>query len=103
MEPAAQNPIALKPVEVEHLSPSQLFWRRLRRQRIAVVGAVILAVLYTVALLAGFIAPYHYERMDRQRFFHPPTWLQFRGGKVVVPRYTAVEGRTFKYVPSESE
>jgi peptide/nickel transport system permease protein len=102
MEPAAQNPIALKPVEMEHLSPSQLFWRRLRRQRIAVVGAVILAVLYTMALLAGFVAPYHYERMDRQRFFHPPTGLKFRAGKFVVPRYTHAEG-SFKYAPSPSD
>ena len=72
MEPAAENPAAVKPVEVEHLSPSQLFWRRLRRQRLAVIGAIILAVLYVMAVLAGFIAPFHFERMDRQRFFHSP-------------------------------
>ncbi|HMJ64341.1 MAG TPA: ABC transporter permease [Candidatus Binatia bacterium] len=102
MEPAAENPVALKPVEVQHLSPSQLFWRRLRRQRIAAIGAIILAILYVMALLAGFVAPYHFERMDRQRFFHSPTWLQFRGGKLVVPRYKQVEG-SFKYAPSHSD
>ena len=96
MEPAAQNPDAVKPVKVEHLSPSQLFWRRLRKQRVATVGAIILAVLYFMALLAGFIAPYSFERQDRQRFFHRPTALQFREGKLVVVRYLPGEG-AFKY------
>jgi peptide/nickel transport system permease protein len=96
MEPAAQNPDALKPVPVEHLSPSQLFWRRLRARRIAVVGALILAILYLLALLAGFVAPYSFERQDRQRFFHAPMRVEFHGGKLVVPRYTQAGG-SFKY------
>jgi peptide/nickel transport system permease protein len=102
MEPAAQNPDVLKPVPVEHLSPSQLFWRRLRGQRIAVLGAIILAILYFMALFAGFIAPYSFERQDRQRFFHSPTGLEFRGGKIVVPRYVKGEG-SFKYQASTTD
>jgi peptide/nickel transport system permease protein len=102
MEPAAENPDVLKPVAVEHLSPSQLFWRRLRAQRMAVIGAVILAILYTLALLAGFVAPYSFERQDRQRFFHSPMRVEFRGGKLVVPRYIQVE-RSFKYRGSTTD
>jgi peptide/nickel transport system permease protein len=96
MEPAGQNPDAIKPVKVEHLSPGQLFWRRLRKQRVATVGAIILAVLYFMALFAGFVAPYSFERQDRQRFFHRPTALQFHDGKLVVVRYSPGEG-AFKY------
>ncbi|MCI0746763.1 MAG: ABC transporter permease [Verrucomicrobia subdivision 3 bacterium] len=95
MDPAAQNPAALKPIEVEHLSPGQLFWRRLKRQRIAVIGAAILFVLYSGAFLAGFIAPYSFERQDRQRFFHSPTWPKVSGGRLVVPKYE--ETGSFKY------
>lgn len=102
MEPAAQNPDVIKPVTVEHLSPSQLFWRRLRKQRVATAGAIILAILYFMALFAGFFAPYSFERQDRQRFFHSPTGLQFRDGKLVVPRYTQV-GTSFKYNPSPTD
>ncbi|MBI3877273.1 MAG: ABC transporter permease [Verrucomicrobia bacterium] len=80
------------------LSPGQLFWRRLRGRRTAMSGAVILVVLYAMALLAGFVAPYHFERQDRDRFFHPPTRLHFDGFRLVVSRYEQKEGQ-FIYEP----
>jgi peptide/nickel transport system permease protein len=79
-------------------SPGRIFWLRLRRQRIAMVGGIILAVLYTVALFAGFIAPYGYERQDRDSFFHSPTALRFQGWHLAVQRYEPAPG-TFKYAP----
>ena len=89
METAApiQNPAAEQP-----LSPWQLFRRRLQQRRIAMVGGVILIGLYLVALFAGFIAPYHFERQDRARFFHPPIWPHLSGFRLVVPRYEAGAG-----------
>lgn len=68
------------------------------------VGGVILIVLYGVALLAGFIAPYNYQRQDRDRFFHPPIWPQVQGFHLVVPRYAPGSG-TFVYhsVPGDTE
>src|SRR5664280_3123876 len=77
-----QNPTAEQP-----LSPWQLFRRRLKQRRIAMVGGVILIGLYLVALFAGFVAPCSYERQDRDRFFHPPTWPRLSGLHLVVPRY----------------
>ncbi len=79
-------------------SPWRVFWRRLRRQRVALVGGGILVVLYTLALFTGFIAPYGYERQDRERFFHPPTALRIRGWRLAVQHYEAGPG-SFKYVP----
>jgi peptide/nickel transport system permease protein len=84
------------PSSTETASPGRLFWRRLKRQRIAIIGAVLLLVLYTFSVLAGFIAPYHYERQDRDRFFHPPVRLGFDGLRLVVNRYEQV-GRELKY------
>ncbi len=86
------------------LSPWQLFWLRLKRRKIAMVGGVILIVLYGVALLAGFIAPYSYQRQDRDRFFHPPIWPKLEGFHLVVPRYRQGEG-TFAYhlVPNDTQ
>lgn len=73
-------------------SPWRIFWRRLRRQRLAVAGGAILAVLYAIALLAGFIAPYGYERQDRERFFHQPMTLRFSGARPVVQVYEPAPG-----------
>jgi peptide/nickel transport system permease protein len=59
-------------------SPAQLFWRQLRRSPLAVAGGVLLVVLYAMAVLAPFLAPYAESDIDRERFFHPPTPLHFR-------------------------
>ena len=58
-------------------SPWRLFWRQFRRSQLGVAGGVLLAIFYTLALLAPFIAPYSQEEMDRQRFFHPPHRLHW--------------------------
>jgi peptide/nickel transport system permease protein len=47
------------------------------------VGGGILVVLYTLALLAPFVAPYPEDTMDRDRFYHPPIrlhWVDAHGG-----------------------
>ncbi len=74
-------------------TPGQLFWRRLRQRRVAMFGAWVLVVLYGMALLAGFVAPYSFSRQDRQRFFHPPTGLKFRNGWLAVARTEAEAGK----------
>ena len=82
-----QNPGAEQP-----LSPWQLFWRRLKRRRVAMAGGVILIVLYSITLFAGFFAPYRYDRIDKTGFFHPPTTLRIQGFHLVVPRYELLPG-----------
>jgi peptide/nickel transport system permease protein len=88
-----QNSTAEQP-----LSPWQLFSRRLKQRRIAMVGGVILVVLYVVALFAGFVAPYSYDRLDTNYSFHPPLWPRLDGFQLVVPRYQEEPG-TFIYRP----
>jgi peptide/nickel transport system permease protein len=83
-------------------SPWRIFWRRLRRQRLALAGGLILAVLYFVALVAGFIAPYGYERQDRDRFFHQPTALRFSGWRLAVQGYEPAPGSS-KYQPVKGD
>src|ERR1700720_1688996 len=95
----AQNPNAQL-----HLSPWQLFRQRLKRRRLAMVGGSILIVLYLVALFAGFVAPYHYERMDRDRYFHPPIWPELAGFHLVVPRYEKLPGDiVYREVPDDTQ
>lgn len=86
------------------VSPGQIFWRRLRTYRTAMAGGVILIGLYLLALFAGFVAPFHYERQDRERFFHPPIWPQLEGARLVVPRYEQVKGQfVYQRVPGDTK
>jgi len=44
---------------------------------LAVIGLVILCVLYFVMIFAEFIAPYHYDNPDRNKSYQPPSKLHF--------------------------
>ncbi|HEX3627233.1 MAG TPA: ABC transporter permease [Verrucomicrobiae bacterium] len=80
-------------IEIQALSsPWRLFWQRLRQRKIALVGGVILIVLYTVALFAGFISPYTYDAQHHNAFFHQPVWPRFHGFHLVVPRTQQLPG-----------
>src|SRR5438128_1923168 len=57
-------------------SPSQLLWRKLRRNRTAMVGLYILAAMYESAVLAGFLAPYRYDNARHDLPFHQPMLTQ---------------------------
>lgn len=89
--------------ELVNRSPWQIMWLRLKRRRLAMMGGWILIILYSVALLAGFVAPYGYERQDRDRFFHPPTTVGLDGLRPVITKYTLTEPGNFKYtkVPAQ--
>jgi peptide/nickel transport system permease protein len=53
-------------------SPARIFWTQMRKSPLAIAGGIILALFYSLALLAPFAAPYPQEEMDRDRYFHPP-------------------------------
>ncbi|MCD6051468.1 MAG: oligopeptide transport system permease protein AppC, partial [Verrucomicrobia bacterium] len=93
------DPKAAVTNDIVNLSPWQIMWRRLKQRKLAMFGGVILIVLYSVALLAGFISPYGYERQDRERFFHPPTKITFDGLRPMMAKYHLAEPGSFKYEP----
>ena len=64
--------------ESRGLSPSQIIWKKLRRNRTAMFGLWTLAVLYASALLAGFLAPYKYDNAVHDYPFHPPMIMRIR-------------------------
>lgn len=59
-------------------APGARTLRALKGNRVAMAGAGLLALLYSLALLAPFLAPYGENDIDRERFFHPPTALHWR-------------------------
>jgi peptide/nickel transport system permease protein len=76
--------------ETLHLSQWQLVARRFARHRMAVVALYLLAVLYSVALLAEFFAPYPSEWRDLDWAYAPPQAPSLRwdrGPRLVAPLY----------------
>jgi peptide/nickel transport system permease protein len=68
-------------VEAASFSPAKLVWRRLKKNKPAVAGAVTLLLLYTVALFGQFIAPYDLKDQSpggHGAVYHPPMKLRWR-------------------------
>lgn len=65
-----QAPEVAMPKEETYLS---MVWRRFKRHRMAVVGLVILILMYAMAIFAPWIAPYHYSEMTLGRAMQPPS------------------------------
>lgn len=59
------------------LSVRQLMWLRFRRNRLAITGMVILIVMYTLMILAGFVAPYGVSTTHEKYVSAPPTTIHF--------------------------
>ncbi|MEM6429384.1 MAG: ABC transporter permease [Deinococcota bacterium] len=53
-------------------SPLQLAWRRFRGSSLGMTGAVILVLLYLMAILAPFLAPYNITTQHSRFVHHPP-------------------------------
>jgi len=53
-------------------SPRRLFWKRFRRNKLAVAGGIIVAVLFFVAILAPLVSPYDPNDIDRKHILEPP-------------------------------
>lgn len=59
-------------------SPIQQAWLRLKRHRLALVGAMVLSVLYFTAILAPIYAPHDPYHQYRRKSYHPPVRVHFR-------------------------
>lgn len=56
------------------------------------VGGVILIILYTVAIFAGFIAPYAYDTPHNNAYFHQPVWPKLSRFRLFVPKTETLPG-----------
>lgn len=74
-------------------SQSQLIWRRFKRHRLAQASMVMLALLYLVAALAEFLAPYETSRDFKGFVYAPPARIHlFHEGQFVGPFVYGLEG-----------
>ena len=64
----------------------QLMWRKLRRHRLALAGATVLALLYLVAIFAEFFAPHDIFQRHNDYINAPPQLVRvFDEGSVRLP------------------
>ncbi len=64
------------PVLEAHASQWRLIWLAFRRHRLAMAGAIIVLLLYLIALFCEFVAPFDPEQTSSQNAHHPPQMLR---------------------------
>lgn len=55
----------------------QLIWRKFIRNKVAIVGGIIVLLYYLAALFAGFLAPYTLSTRFRKYIYMPPQRVHF--------------------------
>ena len=65
---------SLGEVKIKGRSQWGELWRRLRRNRPAVMGLIIAALMYATALFAPWLAPYGYDEQNLDVVEQPPSW-----------------------------
>jgi peptide/nickel transport system permease protein len=48
-------------------------WRRLKKNKAAVISLFVIIIVILVAVFAEYIAPYPYDQVDFNKSFHPPS------------------------------
>ncbi|MDP9363405.1 MAG: ABC transporter permease [Chloroflexota bacterium] len=69
----AQPRLELLRVAAKPESQARMVWRRYRRNRLAMVGAIGVALLIAVAAVAPFLTPHDYAAFNRGKPLHPPS------------------------------
>ena len=64
------------------ISVRRLMWLRFKRNRLALIGGVVLILMYLAAIFAGFIGPYSLRE----------THAQFAASAPILPRFVDAEG-----------
>jgi peptide/nickel transport system permease protein len=60
-------------------SQYQLMWRKLRRHKLALVGFVVLSILYLTGIFCEFVAPYNTTYRNTEMLSAPPQRIHFFG------------------------
>ena len=81
MEPIAQETQTIQIASISegelHESYFQLVWRRFRKSKPAIAGAIMIIGLIIFAIFSDFFAPYDPLELDMAASFTPPTRIRF--------------------------
>src|SRR3712207_5255179 len=79
VSPSIQTDEELAAEEKISVAPQwKLMWWKFRKHKMALISAVIIILLYTVAIFCEFIAPYDPEQFFPQYQLSPPTIVRIR-------------------------
>lgn len=56
-----------------------IFWQRLKKNKLAVAGGIIVVLLFLAAALASFISPYDRDEIDRKHILEAPSETHLMG------------------------
>jgi peptide/nickel transport system permease protein len=59
---------------MEDYSLRNLFWKRFKKNRLAVAGGVIVLALFIIAVFAPLLSPYNPNDIDRTQILEPPSF-----------------------------
>lgn len=62
---------------IENASYSVLIWRRFRRHRLGVLGGIVIAAIYFVALFTEILAPHSQGTYTARDVYAPPQFVRF--------------------------
>ena len=65
--------------QVKHTTPMSEAWRRLARNRAAIIGMIIISALVLIAIFAPLIIPYEIDEMDSSAMLSSPTLAHLFG------------------------
>jgi len=77
MEQALDKTISREEEKRYGLSQWQLMWRKFIRSRTAIIGGIVILLLYLCALFAKFLAPYGGDQRFVEYLYAPPMGLHF--------------------------
>lgn len=63
--------------DVAIASQWQLIWWAFRRHKLAMVGLVVISLMYLLSIFAEFIAPDDPSKQNRRAVYHPPQMIHF--------------------------
>ena len=70
-------PEAVEEQRIYVASQTQLMWWKFRKHRMAVISGVVILLLYTVALIPEFLAPFDPNAHNSRYIFAPPQPIRF--------------------------
>lgn len=56
-----------------------VFWPRLRRNRLAMIGGTVVLLLFAISLLAPWLSAYHPSTINAWEVLQPPSWQHWFG------------------------
>jgi peptide/nickel transport system permease protein len=77
---AKLNKRGKKVEDVGQLSQWTLIWRRFTKNRLSVIGGIVLVGMYLMVVFADVIAPYQFDEIDSDHQYSNPTVLVWANG-----------------------